>query len=665
MMKKIVLSQLLLLWSIAVLSQSKPSWEDYFNHTAQTEDVESEEWEQTYEVLSELAANKLDLNRCTREDLEQLPFLSAQQIMDIIEYRDKARRIETPIELRMIPSLERHEADMLMQFVEIRPEASRDTLPSLKNIFKYGKHRLVGTLKIPFYDRKGDEQGYLGYKYKHWLRYDFSSGQHVKAGVVASQDAGEPFFAGRNAAGYDFYSFYVVLKNVGRIKALALGRYRLRFGMGLVLNNSFGLGKINTLSMLGRSGNNIFAHSSRLEANYLQGGAATVELVKGLDLTAFASWRKVDATLNRDSSTVATLLKSGYHRTESEMQRRRNTSQTLAGGNLNYFRNGFHVGVTGLFTTFDRELRPNTKQRYRAWYPVGRRFWNVSVDYGYISNRLTIAGETATGDCGAVATINNISYRLTSNFSLMALQRYYPYQYTAIYGRSFAEGGSVNNESGVYIGGNWTVKRGLNVNFYTDIAYFPWAKYQAQLSSHSFDNFVQITFHRGDWDLLARYRLKMRQKDNANKSALIYKNEHRGRLAVAYHTGRWTSQTQADFSLCDFNNRSAGYMLSEHVGYNHRWLKLYATMGYFNTDDYNARIYVYEKGLLYNFSFPSFFGEGMRCALNVRADIGERMMMMAKIGTTVYFDRRTIGTGLQKINDKSMTDMELQVRLKL
>ncbi|MGI6243729.1 MAG: ComEA family DNA-binding protein [Prevotella sp.] len=664
-MYRILLSQLLLLWSMAVFAQSKQSWEDYFNRMAQTEDVESEDWEQTYEVLSGIAANKLDLNRCTREDLEQLPFLSAQQIMDIMEYRDRAQRIETPIELRMIPSLERREVDMLMQFVEIRPELSRDTIPSLKNILKYGKHELVGMLKIPFYDRKGDKNGYLGYKYKHWLRYTFSSGRHIKAGLVASQDAGEPFFAGKNPAGYDFYSFYVMLKNVGRIKAVALGRYRLRFGMGLVLNNSFGLGKINTLSMLGRSGNNIFAHSSRLEANYLQGGAATIELVKGLDLTAFASWRKVDATLNKDSGTVATILKTGYHRTESEMRRRRNTSQTLVGGNLNYFNNGFHVGVSGLYTAFDRELRPNTTQRYRAWYPAGRRFWNVSIDYGYISNRLNVAGETATGDCGSVATINSISYQLTSNFSMMALQRYYPYQYTALFGQSFAEGGAVNNESGVYMGGNWTPKRGLNVAFYMDMAYFPWAKYQARESSHCFDNFLQIAYSRKRWDLLARYRLKMRQRDNADKSALNYRNEHRGRLAAAYHTGRWSSQTQADLSLCHFTTNSFGYMLSEALGYNHRRLRLHATIGYFNTDDYNARIYMYEKGLLYSFSFPSFFGEGLRYAFNVRAELGKSMMAIAKIGTTTYFDRQTIGSSLQEIKSKSMSDLELQLRLKL
>lgn len=661
--KQLWTTALLALTTTLATAQNNVAWEELYNRMGQVEDAESEAWGMAYDELEELAAHKLDLNRCTREDLQRLPFLSEQQIMDIMEYRDRARRIETPMELRLIPSMERRDADLLMQFVEIGPEVRRDTLPSLRSLLKYGRHELVGTFKFPLYDRRGDADGYLGYKYKHWLRYTFAAGQRVRVGLVAAQDAGEPFFAGRNAAGYDFYSFYAMVRDMGRVKALAVGRYRLRFGMGLVMNNSWGLGKLATLSMLGRAGRGIVPHGSRSEANYLQGAAATVGLAKALELTAFASWRKVDATLNKDSATVATLLRTGYHRTESEMARRRNTAQTVVGGHLGWFRNGFHVGATALHTSFDRDLRPDKAVAYRRWQPEGRRFWNASLDYGYVSGRLNISGETAVGTGGGVATINSVSYRLTSSLSLMALQRYYPYQYTALHANSLAEGGAVNNESGAYLGGSWVPLRGMNVTFYADYAYFAWPKYQASASSHSLDHFVQMTYERGRWDFLARYRLKMRQRDKADKTSLAYKNEHRGRLSVGYAGSRWTSRTQADLALCRFDGRSLGYMLTENMGYAHRWLRLHATVGYFHTDDYDSRVYAYEPGMLYTFSFPMFYGHGIRYALAVRADLGPAMLM-AKMGTTNYFDRSSIGSGLQQIAASSMTDLEVQVRLK-
>ncbi len=665
MLRQLLALSILLCSVVPLSSQTLKSWEEYFSQMGQREDAESEGWEQTYEELSEMADHKLDLNRCSREDLQRLPFLSAQQIMDLMEYRDRARRIESVVELRLIPSMEWRDVEMLLQFVEVRPEVRRDTLPSLRQLLRYGRHELVGTLKLPFYTRRGDENGYLGYKYKHWLRYTFTSTQHVKAGLVASQDAGEPFFAGRNSLGYDFYSAYLLLRDVGRIRALALGRYRLRLGMGLIMNNSFGLGKLNTLAMLGRSGNHIYAHSSRLEANYLQGAASTVTLARGLDATAFVSWRQIDATLNADSTTVATLLRSGYHRTESEMARRRNTSQLLTGGNLNFFSRGFHVGVTALYTSFSRELRPDVSTLYRRWYASGSRFWNASIDYGYISGRLNVAGETATGTRGSVATINSVSYQLLSNLSLMALQRYYPYQFCAVFGESFADGGAVNNESGVYLGGNWAPMRGMAVVFYTDVAYFAWPRYQASAASHSWDHFVQMTYERGAWDFLARYRMKCRELDNDAKTALIYRNEHRARLALGYDGGSWTTRTQADMSLCAFGQHSFGYMMTENATYRYGPLRLQATLGFFHTDDYSSRVYVYEPGPLYQFSFPSFYGEGLRWALSVRADVGSRTMMMAKLGSTRYFDRDSMGSGLQQVMGRSMTDLEVQLRLKL
>ena len=167
------------------------------------------------------------------------------------------------------------------------------------------------------------------------------------------------------------------MRNIGHLKALALGRYRLRFGAGLILNSSYSFGKLATLSSLGRNSNQIFGHSSRSEANYLQGAAATVSLVKGLELTGFVSYRNIDATLNKDSNSVATLLKTGYHRTQSEINRKHNTTEFLGGGNLSFKRLPFTVGLTAFYSTFNRLLRPNISQRYRRYYPQGQKFWNM------------------------------------------------------------------------------------------------------------------------------------------------------------------------------------------------------------------------------------------------------------------------------------------------
>ena len=105
----------------------------------------------------------------------------------------------------------------------------------------------MATGRVPFYDRKGDNDGYLGPKYRHWLRYQFTYGDQVKAGLVGAQDAGEPFFTRQNKKGYDYYSLYVQLRNMGRLESLVVGNYRVSMGMGLVMNNGFSLGKLALL----------------------------------------------------------------------------------------------------------------------------------------------------------------------------------------------------------------------------------------------------------------------------------------------------------------------------------------------------------------------------------------------------------------------------------
>ena len=165
----------------------------------------------------------------------------------------------------------------------------------------------------------------------------------MKWGFLASQDAGEPFFAGKNKWGYDLYSFYLQVKKWGRWKNITLGRYRLSEGMGLILNNDFGFGKLSALSSLGRMGTSIRVHSSRSSANYLQGAAATLNVAKGLDVSAFVSYRTIDATVKSDS--ISTIQTSGLHRTEQEIEKQGAAKAFLAGGNLHYSFKGFHVGV--------------------------------------------------------------------------------------------------------------------------------------------------------------------------------------------------------------------------------------------------------------------------------------------------------------------------------
>ena len=646
------------------MAQQDMTWEECFEQFYAESEINESDKEEIFALLSELAEHPLDLNTATREDLERVPFLNAQQIEDIQAYVYQYHGMRTLGELSMIESLDFQRRQLLSYFVYLSPVSDNKPFPSLKEILSKGHHTLLFTFKAPFYQRKGDINGYLGYPYKHSFRYNFHYNDCFQIGLIGAQDAGEPFFSNKNKFGYDHYSFYIQLRKLGRIKNLVLGRYKLSFGQGLVINNTLSFGKYAALSTLGRQTNGIRVYSSRSSINYLQGAAATIELAHNLDLTTFLSYRTIDATLTSNGD-IKTILNTGYHRTAKEMERKDNASQFTTGGNLNWRCGRLTLGLTALFTHFDKALSPNTELYYRRYAPSGNDFWNVGINYSYMRKRWSLAGETATCNGGTLATINNISVQVKSNLSLLAMQRYYRHDYTGLFARSFAEGGKIQNENGLLLGTNWEIKHGLSLVAYTDYSYFSHPRFGSHTASHTWDNVLNLYYTHKVWSLCVGYKLKLREKDDFNKTALINEITQRGRFTLNYKAKTWVSKTQLDISASHYFSNSIGYMASENFTWvPNSWLQLTALLGYFHTDDFSSRIYIYERRPLYSFSFPSFYGIGLHYALFARADLSSNLALILQSSTTSYFDRDKISSGLQQINGSTKSDLELQIRWK-
>ena len=684
---RIVLSLLFFLVpSVAILSQQPQSpvtdWQAVFQSWLSGDEASEQYGEETLELLSNLAEHPLNINQTTRSQLEQLPFLSAQQIEELVAYTDRYRPLRSLSELQMIESLDRDTRRLLSCFVVVGDTLvpHQSTKSVLSHLLQDGHATLEANLRQPFYKRKGDDGKYLGYPQRHDLRLQFASRDQLKFGLTAAQDAGEPFFSNRNNLGYDHYSYYFQLRRMGRLEALNLGMYRVQLGMGLVMNSAFYLGKLASLQSLGRSTHALSAYTSRSMADYLQGAAATVRLSADWSLTAFASWRPIDATLNADG-TVRTIDTDGYHRTETEMEKKNNTHETDLGFSLSWTPSrpnySSHVSLNAVYTSFDRPLVPyltnaSSPQAYRRYYPEGSSFFNASLDYGLTSARFAFSGETAVNREGALAAIHTASLRASDQISLMLLHRYYDKRYTSCHARSFSEGSSTQNEHGLYLGATWKPTHKFMLQGYADYAHFPFLRYQVSAPSDALDAFLLARTYYNIGTLEARYRFRIRQRDDANHTQVINRNEHRARLrflcpvisSEVAGAPTLTLQTQVDGALLSSHEQtSRGIMIGQQASFRYRAFRFQGYFGWFRSDDYDSRLYQYEPSVLHDFSFPAFYGHGIRYSLMARADWG-RLTFSAKIGTTDFFDRAVISSGLQQINGSSQTDLLLQVLLK-
>ena len=679
-------------WLIACLSMflsvnklsAQESWESIIEQLMNNNDeIASSNWQSLMEDLAEMKEHPVNINIASKEQLEKFPFLSDGMVENILDYIRRYGPMLTDKELLMVKDMDIQTARVLKLFITFQQPEKEEYTPTLKNILKYGKQELSTRVDIPFYTRAGYQpftseyikenpnKRYLGKSFYHNVRYQFRYSDKVYVGVTAEKDAGELFFTGKNAKGYDYYSPYIYVRDIGRINALALGNYRLSYGYGLVMNTDFSIGKSATLFTLGNKARGIKKHSSTDEYNYFQGIAGSIRITKRLTADAFYSYRKMDGIV--DNQLITSIKEDGYHRIPRDYEKKNTFSNQLIGSNIHYNGKNFEAGLTAVYNVFNKLLN-TTPRAYNKYYPRGRDFFNAGINYKLFWKKFTLQGETAMDKNGKIATMNMLRYSPKESFQLMVMNRFYDLAYQSIYARSIGEGSMVQNESGFYIGLETSFLRYFKLSTYGDLFYFPWKKYQlSKNGTKGFDGVIQLSYSPGyQLDMFIRYRYKNKHKD--------FTPDDGEKVTLPYIQQKWKYQlnyspiselmlkTTVDYVRNGHQNKevSQGILLGQSIGYQFRKIPLQLDAGgaWFSTDDYASRISMYEKGLLYSFSIPSFYGKGERFTFNARYEWGKHIILQAKYALTHYRDREVISSALEEIKGSMKSDLYMQVRLK-
>ena len=633
--------------------------------------VNTPDWENELEELSNRMQEPVNLNVATREQLEQFPFLSDIQIEHLLAYIYIHGQMETIYELQLVEELDRQTIQYLLPFVCIKAinnEPAFRWKTMLKDAGRYGKNEVLTRLDIPFYKRKGYEHTYLGPSVYNSVKYTFRYRDQLYAGGVAEKDAGEPFAALHNSYGYDYYSFYLLLQNCGRLKSLAVGNYRLSFGQGLVMSTDYLMGKTIYASSFNNRSTGIKRHSSTDEYNYFRGVATTVALTKRLSVSAFYSHRNMDGVVT--DGEITSVYKTGLHRSRKEADKKNLLTSQLTGGNVSYQQNHIRLGITGVYYVFNRPYEPELTG-YSKYNIHGNHFYNLGIDYAYRWRRFSFQGETAIGKQGW-ASLNRLQYSPVQDIQFMLIHRFYSYDYWAMYAHSFGEGSTVQNEQGYYVGLETTPFSHWRFFVSFDLFSFPWKKYRINKPSRGTDGLIQATFTpRTNLSMYLKYRYKQKERDlTGSKGTLtlpIFHHQLRYRLNYSLNDV-FSSRTTLDYNHFHSQDRAAtkGYQVTQMISSQLPWTRLFADVqgSYFCTDDYDSRVYVSEKGLLYTFYTPSFQGRGFRCAVRLRYELNKHWLFITKFGETIYLNRNEIGSGNDLIYGNKKADIQMQLRIK-
>lgn len=691
-------------------------------------DIDEESASDIIEQLTALADNPQNINTATYDDLIAIPLITESHALAIISHRYLYGDMHSIAELHLIPDLSPPIRNLLSLLYYAKPiprDSKKHDNPwgidnedekkkgnkggnrnshYTKTKAEHPHNSLTANVSVPLYQREGYTDGtYRGPSVSHALRYSYNSA-HLQMAFTAAQDAGEPFFAGTNKKGWDFYTGYIRLKNKGalrdmmsgrcQVSNIVLGRYQVSNGMGLIINTGWRPFRTALLTGSPSVGTNIRGHASRQQSNYLQGAAATLALSSRLTLSAFFSYRKIDAKLSStdsiDTSTtdspitspigITTIQTSGYHRTDSEINNRNTSGQLAAGVLLGYTTRSvlvphdrLYLSLAAQYVRYDNPLTPDISQLYKRYALNGKDFPSASLSYSYTQRRLQFSGETAISESSAgrgiaLATANSMRYVLLPDVSLFALHRFYSYMFQSPLGKSFGDVSNVQDENGLYVGFNAKATSRLTISGYTDVAHHPWPRYGYKTASKSIDAVLTAAYAINHSTMNMRYRYQDKHGVGAASDG-----QHSLRFILRHRNGQCTFDSQVQGTLLP-HSAHWGYLAQQgmtcHLGgggkkaSRHQGIELSGTATYFYTDDYASRLYTAERSPAFTSLVNMLYGRGMRLSVFSTYMPLPSLAVSLQYTALRYFDRTVISSSHQQINAPYRQDMGVVIKWK-
>lgn len=635
-----------------------------------------------FDDLADFYENPLNINTATVEELQLLYMFTDLQIQSLMRHRSRFGPLGSIYELQAVNNFDLQTIRMAAPFITALPPVGLGKV-GLKDLLATGKNDLFLRYRRVIEPQAGyqpteddgviEPPAFRGSPDYGYLRYRCQFGRSLTVGITAEKDAGE-----RIDRGPDFFSGHVMFRGKRGLRALVVGDYNAQFGQGLTYWSGLGFGKSPYVINLKKNPLQLRPYTSVDENRFLRGAAAILGK-DHLELTVFGSSKKIDGnlavpedtTLTDDEFTITSFQSSGLHRTESEWADRKVINENTAGANLRYSKRSLSVGVTGVYTAFDRSFTPGGR-RYQAFDFSGNENLNIGADYQCVIRNANFFGEISRSRNGAVAVLNGVVASLHPRLSLAVLYRNFPADYQALQVNVFAENNDrARNERGLYLAAETKLASAWTLSLYADQVLFPWLTFNADAPSRFTDYFMQLNCRPDKkHEFYLRYRWRSNEANVNTGEPIDYPIpyfRHNVRFHAAY-TAHPNIQLKSRF---EWNMRKPengratnGYLLYQDV----IWKKLGSRLSFqaryalFNTPSWDVAIYAYETDVLYAYSIPAYSGKGSRIYAMAKWAATRGIDVWLRYGQWLYDDRSVISSGNMQINANHKQEIHVQVR---
>ncbi|MBK8310252.1 MAG: hypothetical protein IPL04_04470 [Chitinophagaceae bacterium] len=594
-----------------------------------------------------------------------------------LTYRNLFGKLISLYELQAVPSWDIGTIKKLVPFITTATAISLKDEAGMR--FSDGEHSLllrgIQVLeKAKGFDKSTTGTKYLGSPQRVFFRYRYTYKNLLQFGIVGDKDAGEQFLKGAQNKGFDFYSFHLFARKIGIIQSLALGDFSVNLGQGLTQWQGLAFKKSVDVMGVKRQSATLRPYNSAGEFYFNRGAGVTIKKGK-IESTVFASIRKLSANFVADTVNnedfISSFLTSGYNRTPSEQADRNNLRQTSFGGNILFRNNRWHVGANAVFYNFSLPV-VKREEPYNRYAISGNSWYNMSFDYSYTYKNMHFFGEAAIDKRNNKAFVNGLLVSVDPRVDLSIVQRTISKGYQSINGNAFTENTFPTNETGIYAGVSIRPAIGWKIDAYADFYKFPWLKFLVDAPSYGKDFLAQVTFTPNrQVEIYTRFKTETKQANQSDNTTVtnflvnLPKQNWRTQISYKLNTS-FTIRNRVELLWFDNNgvNKANGFLTFFDFMYKPMLKPLSAVLRlqYFETDDYNSRIYAYENDILYGYSIPGFFDKGFRYYLNLNYDLAKNVSVWLRLAQTVYRNQVTVGSGLDEIQGNRRTEVKVQIR---
>lgn len=644
-----------------------------------TDADESETEDDSYlQQLSQLSKYKLNLNTATLSDLQIFRFLNELLLVQLVSYRNLMGPFLSIYELQSMPGWDVETIQRILPYVYVGP--AKSAAEDFFSRFRGGANSIVMRVGQVLERQRGfipDSLGntrYLGSNHRVFFRYKYVYKNNLQFGLVGDKDPGEQFFKGAQKNGFDFYSFHLFARNLGKIKRLALGDYTVNLAQGLLTYQSLAFRKSVDVLNIKRQTEIFRPYNSAGEFNFHRGAAITVGGDR-LSVSAFVNTRRVSANAVVDSVNfedfVSSLLTNGLHRTPAELADRYAIREFGAGGAIQYKANRWHLGVNGVHYQLEKPLQ-RRNEPYNLYRFSGTQVTGLSADYSYTYRNIHLFGEVAGNPGGGLAQVHGLIASVDRNVDVSLLYRNISKNYQTLYGNAFTESTTPQAENGLFAGVSMRPWKGIRIDAYADVYRFPWLRFRVDRPSVGKEYLVQLTWKPNKQvEVYTRFRSETKAlnyslpAEAANVTADIPRMNWRTHISYKLSQAI-TLRARTESVWWDRGGPEAeqGFMVYGDFFYRPlmKPIALNFRLQYFETDGYNSRVYAFENDVLYSFSIPPLSGKGFRWYVNANYDIGRNITLWFRIARTFLPEETNIGSGNDLIDKNHRTDYRFQVR---